>query len=251
VFEIGNTLREARVRRSLTLQQVEEDTKIRVKYIQAMENEEFDVMPAGTYVRGFLRTYSVYLGLDPDVILDEYRSRSGDQQPRDHEPFGGSSMLGKPHSHRRRNTLVLVAVLCVLALALFYVLGLNRAGENKSPGTQPSALGFSNTPTPTPSRSPSAIPSVAPTPTVSEVRVSAAKGPCWIEARIGGPTGAVTYAGTLPKGQTKVFHNKTLYMTLGDPRVLRMRVNGQKVPLGKSAGPVNVLIKGGKLTRAG
>ena len=77
MFEIGNTLREARVRRNLTLQQVEEDTKIRVKYVQAMENEDFDVMPGATYVKGFLRTYSEYLGLDPDVILDEYRSRVG------------------------------------------------------------------------------------------------------------------------------------------------------------------------------
>ena len=58
MFEIGNTLREARVRRNLTLQQVEEDTKIRVKYVQAMENEDFDVMPGATYVKGFLRTYS-------------------------------------------------------------------------------------------------------------------------------------------------------------------------------------------------
>ena len=65
MFEIGTTLREARVRRKLTLQQVEEDTKIRVKYIQAMENEDFDVMPAPAYVKGFLQTYATYLGLDP------------------------------------------------------------------------------------------------------------------------------------------------------------------------------------------
>ena len=75
MFEIGNTLREARVRRTLTLQQVEEDTKIRVKYVQAMENEDFDLMPGATYVKGFLRTYSEYLALDPEVMLDEYRSR--------------------------------------------------------------------------------------------------------------------------------------------------------------------------------
>ena len=63
------------MRRKLTLQQVEEDTKIRVKYVQAMENEDFDIMPGTTYVKGFLRTYATYLGLDPEVIIDEYRSR--------------------------------------------------------------------------------------------------------------------------------------------------------------------------------
>ena len=139
MFEIGNTLREARVRRNLTLQQVEEDTKIRVKYVQAMENEDFDVMPGATYVKGFLRTYSTYLGLDPDVILDEYRSRISPASEK-HEPFGGSSVLGKPHSHRGRNTLVFVAVLCLLVLGVIWVLG--RGGEQKAPQTSPSALGI-------------------------------------------------------------------------------------------------------------
>jgi len=92
LFEIGNTLREARVRRKLTLQQAEDDTKIRVKYIQAMENEDFDVMPSPAYVKGFLRTYSEYLGLDPIVMLQEYRSRFEPNE--EHEPFGGHSALG-------------------------------------------------------------------------------------------------------------------------------------------------------------
>ena len=60
VFEIGTTLREARVRRNLTLQQVEEDTKIRVKYVQAMENEDFDVMP-GVDLRQGLPAHLLHL----------------------------------------------------------------------------------------------------------------------------------------------------------------------------------------------
>ena len=51
MFEIGSTLREARVRRKLTLQQVEEDTKIRVKYLRALEEEDFEALPADTYAR--------------------------------------------------------------------------------------------------------------------------------------------------------------------------------------------------------
>ena len=108
MFEIGSTLREARVRRKLTLQQAEEDTKIRVKYLQAMENEDFDLMPGQAYIKGFLQTYAQYLGLDPAIILDEYRSRGTARQ--EHQPFGGASIIGKPHSHRRRNTLAFIAV---------------------------------------------------------------------------------------------------------------------------------------------
>ena len=92
MFEIGSTLRETRVRRKTTLQQAEDDTKIRVKYIQAMENDDFDLMPSAAYVKGFLRTYSHYLGLDADVILEEYRSRFEPNE--EHEPFGGNSALG-------------------------------------------------------------------------------------------------------------------------------------------------------------
>ena len=143
MFEIGNTLREARVRRNLTLQQVEEDIKIRVKYVQAMENEDWDVMPGVTYVKGFLRTYSTYLGLDPDVIIGEFRSRGMTPSAEHHEPFGGASVIGKPHSHRGRNTIVIVAIVCLIALAAIYALGLlNDDGGNDEPTTKPGALGI-------------------------------------------------------------------------------------------------------------
>ncbi len=131
MFEIGNTLREARVRRKLTLQQVEEDTKIRVKYLQAMENEDFDIMPGTTYVKGFLRTYATYLGLDPEVIIDEYCSRDvGHVEQQD--SFGGTSVIGAPRGHRRRNTVLFVAVFSLLVLGVIYVLSRND-GANQPP----------------------------------------------------------------------------------------------------------------------
>src|SRR6201985_796169 len=75
MFEIGASLREARARRKLGYDQVEAETKIRAKYIRCMEDEQFDVLPSGTYVRGFLRTYADYLGLDGQLYVDEYSSR--------------------------------------------------------------------------------------------------------------------------------------------------------------------------------
>ena len=56
MFEIGTTLRDARIRMDISLQQAEDETKVRIKYIQAMEYEDFDIMPGGTDVKGFLRT---------------------------------------------------------------------------------------------------------------------------------------------------------------------------------------------------
>ena len=70
---IGSTLRDARSRRKLGLPEVESATKIRLRYLRAMENEEWDVLPGGAYSRAFLRTYASYLGLDGDRIAEDYR----------------------------------------------------------------------------------------------------------------------------------------------------------------------------------
>ncbi|MGH3093498.1 MAG: helix-turn-helix domain-containing protein, partial [Gaiellaceae bacterium] len=75
MFEIGNSLREARLRQGLELPRIEADTKIRGKYLRALEEERFEVLPGETYVKGFLRAYAEYLGLDGQLYLDEYSSR--------------------------------------------------------------------------------------------------------------------------------------------------------------------------------
>ncbi len=75
MFEIGNSLREARARQGLEVAQVELATKIRGKYIRALEEEQFDSLPAEPYVKGFLRTYADFLGLDGQLYVDEYDSR--------------------------------------------------------------------------------------------------------------------------------------------------------------------------------
>ena len=75
MFEIGNSLREARLRQGLDHAQVELATKIRAKYIRALEDEEFAVLPGGTYIKGFMRSYAEFLGLDGQLYVDEYNSR--------------------------------------------------------------------------------------------------------------------------------------------------------------------------------
>src|ERR671925_2043573 len=75
MFEIGSSLREARLRQSLDFPEVEQATKIRGKYLRALEDEQFDVLPAQTYVKGFLRNYAEYLGLDGQLYVDEFNSR--------------------------------------------------------------------------------------------------------------------------------------------------------------------------------
>jgi cytoskeletal protein RodZ len=221
MFEIGSTLREARVRRKLTLQQVEEDTKIRVKYVQAMENEDFDVIPSPTYVKGFLRTYSEYLGLDPRMILDEYRSRFMPSEQI--EPFSGSSALGRPRRQRRRSNLAFVAVAALLVLALVWILG-RTSGEEGS-GTPPITVVTSTAPShPT---SPSAQPTKSAVPHKGARLVVLTENACWLEVRRGTATGKVVYIGTLPGGASRSFRDpQALYVRFGDPVGVQVKVNG-------------------------
>ncbi len=72
--EIGDSLREARIRRGLSIKDVEDRTKVRGKYLEALENDDFEVLPGPVYVKAFLRTYATFLKLDADALVAEYRS---------------------------------------------------------------------------------------------------------------------------------------------------------------------------------
>jgi cytoskeleton protein RodZ len=71
--EIGATLREARMRAHIDVSEIEAQTKIRAKYLRALENEEWDLLPGPTFVKSFLRTYAEALGLDGKILIEEYR----------------------------------------------------------------------------------------------------------------------------------------------------------------------------------
>src|SRR4026209_516229 len=75
MFDIGSSLREARLRQELDFPELEERTKIRPKYLRALEDERFDILPAPTYVRGFLRSYAAALGFGGRPFGDEYNAR--------------------------------------------------------------------------------------------------------------------------------------------------------------------------------
>jgi cytoskeleton protein RodZ len=71
--EIGPKLREARIRRHIDLIEIEQKTKIRVRYLRALETEEWDILPGPTYTRSFIRTYASFLGLDGERLADDFR----------------------------------------------------------------------------------------------------------------------------------------------------------------------------------
>ena len=74
---IGDTLFEARTRRAVDLEEVHAATGVRVRYLRAIEEEDWDALPEEFYARSFIRKYAQYVGVDPEPLVDEYRRQRG------------------------------------------------------------------------------------------------------------------------------------------------------------------------------
>src|SRR5581483_2867855 len=138
--DIGSTLREARMRSHIDISEVETATKIRAKYLRALENEEWDLLPGPVYIKSFLRTYGDYLGLDTRMLIDDFRRYN--ERPFDHElrPVGP---LGRERERRARAgpripPWVSIVVVAAVVVGILYAVGsLNQNGSSTPPPTHP------------------------------------------------------------------------------------------------------------------
>jgi cytoskeleton protein RodZ len=159
--EIGATLREARMRARIDISDVEAETKIRAKYLRALENEEWDMLPGPAYVRSFLRTYAEALGLDAKLLLEEYKLRH--ERPSDHDLMpigaprrrgggsrGGGGRGGRgPREPRRIPVELVIGVIIVLLVAALYGLSQLGGSDNRDASTSGATVGRTTT-TPVP-----------------------------------------------------------------------------------------------------
>jgi cytoskeleton protein RodZ len=148
--EIGDQLRETRLRNRIDITDVEAATKIRAKYLRALENEEWELLPGPTFVKTFLRTYADYLGLDARNLVEEYRARYERPSAQELTPFGTS--IGARRARPRRPILApWMAVLAgiVVLLGALWLLG-NWGGDEGDGGDEVSATSTPNA-TPAPS----------------------------------------------------------------------------------------------------
>jgi cytoskeleton protein RodZ len=119
--EIGQQLREARIRARIDVSEIEAKTKIRAKYLRALENEEWSLLPGPTYTKSFLRTYAQALGLDGRAIVEEYRERYEGTERERREMLHPPSRQRRTHERRPlpRGYLIggtLLALVILLAL---------------------------------------------------------------------------------------------------------------------------------------
>jgi cytoskeleton protein RodZ len=132
---IGETLREARMRQRLDIADVESKTKIRAKYLRALENEEFSMLPGPTFVKTFLRTYAEALGLDPHVLVEEYRSaHEAGEEPEVLTPLGppGSTRDRRRGGGPRRpvGPLLVIGLGALAVIGALLVIGLLSADDD-------------------------------------------------------------------------------------------------------------------------
>jgi hypothetical protein len=135
--DIGATLREARMRAKIDITEVETRTKIRAKYLRAIENEEWDLLPGEIYVKSFLRTYGDYLGLDSRMLVDEFKRRY--DRPSDNELRPLTPPRARERERQRGPLLppwALIGGVLVVVLIVLYFVG--NSTKSKPPQT-PSA----------------------------------------------------------------------------------------------------------------
>jgi cytoskeleton protein RodZ len=215
LFELGNSLREARTRRGIEFAQAEQATKIRGKYLRALEDERFDLLPSETYVRGFLRTYSDYLGLDGQIYVDEFNSRfvTGDEY--DSPPRRSRSTVA-PRERRLERRLVLVALAAIAVVTIVVISAWKSSGpEGASPAK------------PAPAASKPRSGAAAPYLTVAGVH-----GASYVAVRRDGPSGRVVFEGMVERGERLPLRGKRFWLNVSAPENLLIRVGGQRVTVG-------------------
>ena len=184
--EIGASLREAQMRAKLDITEVEADTKIRGKYLRALENEEWGLLPGPTFVRSFLRTYGDYLGIDGRMLVEEFKLRHegyDDQNlpplgtprsaSRDRARRGGPARGGRtPVAPDGRGRLIVVLGLLAILIAGLFVLGTCGSKDDKR---NPVAPRTTTTGPKTPARSGASLRIIAREPVYACVRDAGGK----------------------------------------------------------------------------
>jgi cytoskeletal protein RodZ len=246
VFRIGDSLREARTRRGHSAADVHKAIRIRERYLTALEEERWDMLPGEAYTKGFLRTYAEHLGLNSQLYIDEYNARIARH---DEEP----SLVPHPSAtdtrHVQRGVLVALASILVVGAAVAGLAAWRLGGTSNTPpqARPPSGAASVAAAAPPPKTAPA---NAKPEPIVSAApaftSISAARGRSWLLVRAGGPNGKVVYEGILEQGQTKRFElQPRLWVRMGRPSALDVTLAGKAVD-GLPSSPSNLL-----LTRAG
>jgi Helix-turn-helix domain/RodZ C-terminal domain len=217
MFDIGSSLREARLRQELDFPELEERTKIRPKYLRALEDERFEILPAPTYVRGFLRSYAEALGLDGQPFVDEYNSRFTVGE--DDAPLRARRAPMPRRERGPRESRMAVVALLAIAIVTALVIAAWKFGGPEGEKVPGLVAGSGSQASGTRAKG------------MARLVVRATDGSSWMEVRAASSSGTLLYSGTLERGQRKSFDGRSLQLALAEPQNVLVRLNGNRVDL--------------------
>lgn len=216
----------------------EAGTRIRIRYLKAMEDEQFDLLPDPSYVRGFLRAYSTYLEIDPQLVIDEYDSRFGDIG-QSVEDAKRARLRAESRPRRREAQLLWLAIGGVTGIALLAWLGIG--GEPASPPPEP-VPGVPTTTTRT-----STV-----TKAVDIAFTGRGNRGSYLEVRNGSDAGPTLYSGVLVPGATRTFSfADAAWVRIGKPEAMSVTVNGDRLAIKGGTGTFLITQAGAERLPAG
>ena len=236
--ELGKKLKEARESKGLSLREVEEATKIRKKYLQALENEKFEEIPGRTYAKGFLKNYANFLSLDTKELVGEFEELVYNSfKDKDYTPVRTASSA-KPKD--RESKLFKYGLIILAVLILFIASSLL---DSDSQPTPPPANNSANQGTDTPPaditeeleepEEPVEPEENLPAEEITGVNlvIEIIKDQCWISVT---SDGNKVFSGTLSQGDKRVFEGDSeILVTFGNAGVAKVTYNGEELyPLG-------------------
>jgi helix-turn-helix protein len=234
--EVGARLRDERERRGIGIDEIEAETRIRAKFLLAIEEERFDTLPGPAYVRAFVRDYAEQLGLDPQSFLNDLNDRP--DLTADVVMVPPRQVADVPLLDRRMRTAAIVAgavLVLLLSAAGAYLVSRGGSGggaAGQTGSSQPRSQTAPQTTQPA-GGSTAATPPPATTAHRAQVVLTATRGDVWLSVRAGSATGALLFQNTLPMGHRLRFHHRRLWMRVGAPWNLAITAAGKPltVPL--------------------
>lgn len=238
MFQIGPSLREARTRRGLSPTDVHKAIRIRERYLNALEEERWDMLPGDAYTKGFLRTYAEFLGLNGQLYIDEFNARIAAHEE---EPLVPDSLKGSPgrtSSILFRTTGAVLVLAVIGAVSGFVAFG---RGDAQRPHIASAAAAPAVHHAHQVKHVATTKPIVAPKSTSTVIR--ATRDRSWLDVRIGGPNGRELFRGILERGRRLHYRlGHQLWVRMGRPRALDIRIGSTAV--GKlPAAPANLLLR--------
>jgi hypothetical protein len=175
-------------------------------------------LPSPTYVKGFLRTYADYLGLEGQLYVDEYSSRFiAEDEATERRAARRPGSRATERRNRRFETIGVLAGLAAIAVITIVVIGAWTSSSHPSAGSHAANTGVAKTIV-----------------TPHYLLITAVSGPSYLAIHRNGPSGPIVFQGTIARGHTEPFDGTRFWLTASDPENLKIRVGGRLVTISGS-----------------